>query len=236
MDKLAIISDVHANYFALKAVLKDIESNGIHSVICLGDMVGYGSMPNECITELRSRNIKCLLGNHDSYLIGDTNCERSNTVVDIINRHKAEVSYENKHWLSNLKSRYFFEKKLFVHGGPDDHLDQYIYSVSKELFKVLPPEIKILICGHTHVQTLNTLGDFTFLNPGSVGQPRDGDNRASYAIFDEDEIYLKRVPYDVQAAMDDASDKGYPPQCYLNLMDGAQIGGRIDKIHVTLEI
>lgn len=234
MDKLAIISDVHANYFALKAVLKDIESNGIHSTVCLGDIVGYGSMPNECITELRSRNIKCLLGNHDSYLIGNTNCKRSKTVFDIINRHKAEVSDENKYWLSNLKPSFFYEEKLFVHGGPDYPLDQYIYSASKELFKALPPQIKILICGHTHVQTLHRWGDFTFLNPGSVGQPRDGDSRAAYAIFDENEICLKRVTYDVQAAMADASEKDYPPYSYLNLMDGAQIGGRIDKINITL--
>ena len=230
MGRIAIISDIHANFFALQAVLHDIENKQVDEIVCLGDLVGYGSMPNECVTEIRNREITCLLGNHDSYLLGYSTCERSHIVNQIIQRHSLEVSDKNKNWLSNLKSSHRFYDVQFFHGGPRNETDQYIYKVSKKLFSDLNPQIKKLVCGHTHVQAVFNLNELTFLNPGSVGQPRDGDNRAAYAIFENNKFYLTRVNYDINAAMQDAYSKGYEGFCYKNLQHGTQIGGRVDSI------
>lgn len=230
MGKIAILSDIHANFFALKAVLQEIENKKVDKIFCLGDLVGYGSMPNECVTEIRNRGITCLLGNHDSYLLGYTKCERSHIVNQIIQRHSNEVNEQNKNWLSKLKSSQRYEDIQFFHGGPKNETDQYIYHVSSDLVLDLDPRINKLACGHTHVQALLNLDNFTFLNPGSVGQPRDGDYRAAYAILENNNFYLQRVEYDVGAAMQDAQAKGYEEFWYNNLQKGTQIGGRVDII------
>ena len=176
------------------------------------------------------------MGNHDSYLIGESNCERSQTVAEIISRHKKEVSKENKIWLSSLRSSTLRSDKLFVHGGPNDSLDQYVYNFSNDLIEDLPLGVKFLICGHTHVQATFKYREFTFINPGSVGQPRDGDSRAAYAVLIDGQVMLRRVAYNIRAAIDHALADGYPLHCVSNLNKGTQIGGRIDTIRCGIPL
>jgi predicted phosphodiesterase len=224
---LAVISDIHANLAALEAVLADIDSKGILDILCLGDLVGYNAQPDECITLVRKRNIPTLLGNHDSYITTNKNCERSRVVAQIINDHKVLISSGNKAWLAQAQNRVQKGVDLFVHGGPSDSLDQYIYSVHEGLF---PSGISRLFVGHTHVQAVFDLGGKIFCNPGSVGQPRDGDPRAAYATVAANKIECHRISYDIARTVAAMQARGYEPFKYEGLWNGTQIGGRIDSI------
>jgi len=227
---IAILSDVHGNLPALEAVLRDADSRGCSRIISLGDVVGYYAQPGECIDMLRKRCAINILGNHDSYLVHDTTCERSKLVAGIVDYHKKIVTSEQLNWLKKSLPLHREGGNLFVHGGPDDPQDQYLYSVSQE---TIPRDVTYLFSGHTHVQALVEFEPKAFCNPGSVGQPRDGDCRAAYAILDGERISLHRVDYDIEQTASAMRDAGFESFCYENLHVGSQIGGRIDRINVT---
>jgi putative phosphoesterase len=226
---LAILSDIHGNLPALQAVMKDALARGCSRFISLGDVVGYYAQPGECIDLLRKHNAINILGNHDSYLVNDTNCLRSSAVSVIINHHKKIVAAAHLDWLKKSLSSLQEGTTLFMHGGPDDPLDQYLYTVSRTIF---PQGVDMLFCGHTHVQTMVNFDSKAYCNPGSVGQPRDGDPRAAYASIEEGKIMLHRVEYDISKTVDVMKSAGYEPFYYENLYKGSQIGGRIDRIKV----
>jgi len=226
---LAILSDIHGNLPALQAVMKDALSRGCDRFISLGDVVSYYAQPGECIDLLSEYNVINILGNHDSYLVDDTNCSRSKAVSSIIDYHKKIVTSTQLYWLK--KSRSFLQEgtTLFVHGGPEDPQDQYLYTVSSKIF---PDGVDTLFSGHTHVQVLVNFDGKIYCNPGSVGQPRDGDVRAAYAIMKKEKITLHRVSYDIDRTVAAMISAGYEAFYYENLYKGSQIGGRIDRIKV----
>jgi len=224
---LAIISDIHANLAALRAVLKDLDEQGCTEVLCLGDVVGYNAEPEECVQLLKARGIQNLLGNHDSYITTGQNCERSQVVASIIDDHRTRLSKDSIDWLKQSLPRLSMGDILFVHGGPDDPVDQYIYEVDETLF---PEGVNVLFAGHTHVQAKFDIGGKVFCNPGSVGQPRDGDPRAAYAILDGGSIRLRRVAYDVARTVQVMDARGYEPYKSRGLANGAQINGKVSSI------
>lgn len=226
---LAILSDIHGNLPALQAVMKDALARGCDRFISLGDVVSYYAQPGECIDLLKKHNATNILGNHDSYLVNDTNCPRSRAVSVIVDHHKKIVTASQLDWLK--QSLPFLQEgtTLYVHGGPEDPQDQYLYTVSSKIF---PPGVDVLFSGHTHVQTLVEFDGKTYCNPGSVGQPRDGDTRAAYATIEEGKIVLHRVAYDIDRTVAVMKKAGYEPLYYENLYKGAQIGGRIDQVKV----
>jgi putative phosphoesterase len=226
---LAILSDIHGNLPALEAVMKDALARGCNRFISLGDVVSYYAQPGECIDLLREHNVINILGNHDSYLVNDTNCPRSRAVSIIIDHHKKILTSTQISWLK--KSRSFLQEgaTLFVHGGPEDPQDQYLYTVSS---KVFPQGVNKLFSGHTHVQALVDFDGKTYCNPGSVGQPRDGDVRAAYATMEEEKITLHRVDYEIDKTVAAMISAGYKAFYYENLYKGSQIGGRIDQIKI----
>ena len=229
---IAIISDIHSNYEALKSVLGDIDNQNVKKIICLGDLVGYHSEPEKCLSILRKRNIECLLGNHDSYLTDYSYCSRSKTVNEIINRQRKQVSIKNLNWVKSLKTFKLENKTLFTHGGPANYIDQYVTEINSALFE---NEYNFLIVGHTHVQfKYKTNDNKLFLNPGSVGQPRDGDPRAAYAIIDGTSITLKRVTYNISATIKNMVDLDYPKFIYQNLYKGLDLKGYNNKISISL--
>ncbi|PKK89727.1 MAG: metallophosphoesterase [Candidatus Wallbacteria bacterium HGW-Wallbacteria-1] len=229
---IAILSDIHGNLPALEAVLRNAESKGCSRYISLGDVVGYYAQPGECIDLLRQYETINILGNHDSYLVNDTRCLRSRVVADIIEYQKNIVTRAQISWLQRSVPSYRENKFLFLHGGPDNFLDQYLYTISSE---IIPDNCDFMFTGHTHVQTLVNFDKCTYCNPGSVGQPRDGDNRAAYAIIDGENIFLQRVVYDIDQTALSMKKAGFESFCYENLFAGAQIGGRIDHINVIRE-
>ena len=231
---IGIISDIHANYAALKAVISDAEKYNCQRFICLGDIAGYHCEINECIEVLRELpSLVLIKGNHDQYLIDNIGCSRSKHVTYTLSYQHSVISRENIEWLSKGLSHYSLGINYFTHGGASDKLEQYIYRVSDAIF---PEGFTQLFVGHTHVQTLLTFGNKVFCNPGSVGQPRDGDARAAYAILnDENEIVVKRVAYDITKTQQAMQKAGFPNYSYANLLIGAQVGGRIDSIKLLAQ-
>ncbi|BAQ65661.1 metallophosphoesterase [Geminocystis sp. NIES-3709] len=226
---IAILSDIHGNLPALEAVLKDAIAQGCNRFVSLGDVVGYYAQPGECIDLLRQYNTINIMGNHDSYLVFDTNCERSKLVASIIDYHKKIISKKQLDWLKRSLISYQENTYLFIHGGPKNYQDQYLYSISRE---TIPIDVDYLFSGHTHVQTLVKFGQKIYCNPGSIGQPRDGDYRAGYATLDGSDIYLHRVAYDIDKTAIAMKKAGFDEFCYENLYNGSQIGGRIDKVEI----
>ncbi|MFJ7565826.1 metallophosphoesterase family protein [Herminiimonas sp. NPDC097707] len=227
---LAILSDIHGNLPALEAVIADAKSRGCTNFLSLGDVAGYGAQPGECIDLLRELGAKNILGNHDSYITLEENCPRSRVVTQIIDYQRSVLSPAHVDWLKASVDYLRDGDRLFVHGGPEDPRDQYIYNVARE---IIPAGVRWLFSGHTHVQIVVDFDDCGYCNPGSVGQPRDGDNRAAYAVLYQDKVELHRVPYDIDRAVEAMKAAGFEPFCYENLYKGAQIGGRIDSIKIT---
>ncbi|MBC7284516.1 metallophosphoesterase family protein [Hoeflea sp.] len=226
---LAILSDIHANLAALEAVLADARARGCDRFICLGDVVGYNAEPEECCQLLMEAGVTNILGNHDSYITTGENCTRSKVVAGIIDDHRTRLSPESLAWLSRSSPLIRDGDVLMVHGGPEDPLDQYVREVDATVF---PEGITVLFAGHTHVQFSHRFGEKLFCNPGSVGQPRDGDPRAAYAIWHDGQVTLHRVEYDIERTIAVMMERGYAPFLARGLPQGAQINGRVDTILV----
>lgn len=222
--RILVISDIHANLSALEAVIQD--AGQFDRVWCLGDVVGYGPEPNECVTRLREFDITCLAGNHDMAVTGRAPLwDFTPNAQEVIFWTRHWLTDSNHEWLKALPDTTLIQEHgiTLVHASPRDPVWEYISE--REVAKYNLDFIKTPIClnGHTHIplifrkpwdgmkileETLRvntpirlTGLDLMFINPGSVGQPRDEDPRAAYAIIDLDEMILThhRVQYDVSA-------------------------------------
>lgn len=226
---IAILSDIHGNLPALEAVFQDAISLGCSRFISLGDVVGYYAQPSECIDLLLQHKVLNIMGNHDFYLVFNTTCTRSKVVAEMVDYHKKIINKAQLDWIRKSLPIYWEDGCLFVHGGLDDFQEQYLYTIDK---KMIPIDTDYFFSGHTHVQIFIEFGQKAYCNPGSVGQPRDGDWRAAYAILDNQKIILRRVKYDIDRTAAVMKKAGFDAFCYENLYNGTQIGGRIDKINV----
>ena len=228
---IAVLTDIHGNLPALEAVLGKVDELGCERIISLGDVTGYYAQPSECIDLLQQRDAIQLLGNHDRYLIDGSGCPRSKLVTELLIHQEKVVSTAQREFLASLESRYDEGDASFVHGGWKDPLDEYVYRVEAERF---PPGFRFYFSGHTHVQCNVPLRDGrVYCNPGSVGQPRDGDHRSAFAVYTGEAVELHRVDYDIDATAQAMRDAGFDEErLWMNLYEGAQIGGRVDKITV----
>ena len=226
---IAVIADVHGNYPALRAVLEDIDSLGVNKIYSLGDIAGYYSMINECIDLLRKKKIPNIMGNHDYYLVNNKLCSRSNTANICLGFQKKIIISENMEWLKKSLPVIEVGNMRMVHGGWRDYSEEYIYNVEEAYFANL--EGNYFFSGHTHVQFLKKFRDKVYCNPGSIGQPRDGDNRAAYVLIDNEsgEIVLKRVSYSIDEIALHMKTNGFDTCFYENLYNGSRIGGAIDR-------
>ena len=219
--RYAIIADIHANLAAFTAVLDDIKRwGGVDEIWCLGDIVGYGPDPHQCIELLRQYNHVCVAGNHDWAAIGKLATSEFNPDAGIVCRWTTQqLSPEDVEYLENLPEIIQKGDFTLVHGSPREHIWEYLISIgsAKENFDYF--QSQFCLVGHSHVPMVfkydetDTCSSSQFvpdiklvlgksrliINPGAVGQPRDGDPRASYAIYDSETemIRLCRVPYDV---------------------------------------
>jgi putative phosphoesterase len=183
--QIGLISDIHANLPALRAVLAALQS--ADAILCAGDMTGYFDSPNEVIAELRARNVEMIAGNHDVYLHNPP--PSPNAVLQrSLDFTRATITGENLAFLATL----LCEKTLALdgiriamyHGSPWNPQEQYIYPDFKNWDRFADIDADIVLLGHTHRPILRQIGSVTLINPGSVGQPRDGDPRPSYAVLD----------------------------------------------------
>ena len=210
---IAIISDIHGNYIALQEVLKAIDGLKIKEIYCLGDVAGYYSQVNECCEALRQRDVTCIMGNHDWYMVGKSFCARSKSVNDCIRYQRTIITPENFDWLAGFPVFLRIDDLCMVHGGWTDPIDEYVKPEKAYFEKVAG---KFFLSGHTHAQTLRKFDDMIYCNPGSVGQPRDKDNRAAFATFDGQNFQLHRVGYDfhkVGVLMEKAGFNSYYYEC-----------------------
>jgi len=227
MTDIAFISDIHGNYPALRAVLSDIDSRGIKNIVCLGDLVGYYSMINEVIDTIKKREIKCIIGNHDFALLYNNGIiERSKTCTDILKKQKEFISTENQKYLTQLTQSVLVEHiSTFycVHGGLIDPIDEYLELVDESYFLKNNFEYQILATGHTHKLINKTIGKFTHINPGSVGQPRDGDWRSSYLVTNGINHKHIRVEYEVDEIVTDMKNRNFEDYIFKGLYTGEKI-------------
>ncbi|WP_018249880.1 metallophosphoesterase family protein [Orenia marismortui] len=201
--RVAVISDVHGNIFALESVLEDIEGRNVDEIVCTGDLVGYGPFPNEVIAKIEELGIKTIQGNYDDAIANrriacgcDYKTERSQKIgMSSMNYTAMETSEENKEFLANLPFSLILEienkKALFVHGSPR-RINEYLYEDSKELEEVAG-ELKedILVCGHTHLPYHKIISGKHMMNVGSIGKPKHGNPNAIYTIIEVIEAKVK---------------------------------------------
>jgi len=220
--RYAILADVHANLAALEAVLADIEEKGgVDELWCLGDIVGYGPDPGECIRLLKQRCSACIAGNHDLGAVGKLNLAYFNPAAAAACRWTSgqlgpsDVRYLEELPLTLLEGDFFL-----AHGSPAEPALEYIISTGIAARNFSFFDSRYCLVGHTHVpMAFRQEGDSAssialssgiglvlgtkrmIINPGGVGQPRDGDPRASYAIHDSEGSILRlyRVEYDIAA-------------------------------------
>ena len=216
--KIAIISDIHGNYEALKAVLSELDGMNISDIYCLGDVIGYYSQVNECCEELRSRRIPCVMGNHDWYMAGGGFCPRSRSVNDCLVYQRKVITAENVNWLQSFPVQRQIGDLRMLHGGWSDPVDEYLEPTGEYFSRV---NGSVFVSGHTHIQRLENYGDKVYCNPGSVGQPRDGDPRAAFAVYDGS-FLLHRVEYDMQKVFDLMKEAGFNDYYYGCLKTGAR--------------
>ena len=167
------------------------------------------------------------MGNHDWYLATGESCPRSNSANRCLDYQRTIISKNNLDWLATLKPNALIEELNIVHGGWHDALDEYI-TPSTDYFADI--QRHFFASGHTHVPCIWSDGDKTYCNPGSVGQPRDGDARASFAIWDGKEFSLYRVVYHFRPLQQAMQNAGFEAYFYENLAMGTRIGGKIDTL------
>lgn len=201
--KIAVISDIHSNIYALDSVLADIETKDVDMIVCTGDLVGYGTRPNEVIQTLKKNKILTIMGNYDD-AIGNLKIVCGCDYPDPKDAEKAGLSMhftgqtttnENKEYLRNLPKEliFTFDNKTirFVHGSTR-LINEYLKENSKEADEVMSELVEnILVCGHTHIPYAKYYGKKLLINAGSVGKPKTGNPNANYVIIDiknEDEI------------------------------------------------
>ncbi|MEE8352904.1 MAG: metallophosphoesterase family protein [Dehalococcoidales bacterium] len=243
----AILADTNGNLTALTAVLDDIERRGgVDGVWCLGDVVGYGPEPSACIDRLRETTDVCVAGNHDRAAGGKIDTADFNPAAAIASRWTAgRLSPQGKEYLGDLPPRLVRGDFTMVHGSPRDPIWEYLVSGAAAAENLAHFETRYCLVGHTHVPMVFAAGDGgvdgsctarhwttddpvileerrLIVNPGSIGQPRDGDPRASYAIHDGNEgsLRLYRVGYDVRATQKKMQALGLPERLISRLEHG----------------
>lgn len=223
---IAIISDIHGNYPALKAVVEDIHRHGCNQIISLGDVAGYYCFINECIDLCKEQGIVNILGNHDYYLTSGIGCPRSYSANVCLEYQAKVITPENMKWLHNSEPFIDIADISMRHGGWKDPLDEYIYEFSFDM--VMDRNERIFVSGHTHKQLLMRDKGKIYLNPGSVGQPRDYDPRAAYAIITDDyDVILQRVEYPIKDTIETMRHCGFQDRLSDCLLRGTKIGEEI---------
>jgi putative phosphoesterase len=216
--RVAVISDIHANRVALDAVAADLPDV---PVVCAGDVVGYNPWPAGCVAWVRGRDVPTVLGNHDRMVATGDNFGGNPMARAGITHAREQLDDEQVGWLGSLPAeRTLFDGRLkVVHGHPEDP-DHYTYP--REFSPELLGGEDVLVVGHTHVQAHERYEEGVVLNPGSVGQPRDRDPRAAYALVDlaDLEVEERRVEYDIEQVVEAVGDAGLPERTGDRLREG----------------
>ncbi len=221
--RLAVLSDIHSNLQALREALRLIDQFRVDEVYCLGDIVGYGGNPNECVTLVRERCSKVVKGNHDLATVDLAHSDSHPEAGKIANAWTFEVlTEESREYLAWLPFRHVGPEITLVHASPESPFDwRYINSVESASREFAHFSTPICLVGHTHVPAVigEDLESFTIrrnakfiINVGSVGQPRDGNPQLSFGIIDTEAWTYDniRADYDIQGAANAIAKAGLP--------------------------
>jgi predicted phosphodiesterase len=230
--RVAVVSDIHSNLHALEAVLERIDAERPDAFWCLGDLVGYGPKPNECVELVRARATVCLAGNHDLAVRGrmDTN-EFSGDAGVAAEWTRGVLTPDAGAYLDELEPEARVDDVALYHGSARDAIWEYVLTDEAALTTIAIADAPLVLVGHSHAALKASVRDDVFegglaaagdeidfgdgrhlLNPGSVGQPRDGDPRASYLMLDLDarRARFERVAYDIALTQSEMLDVGLP--------------------------
>jgi putative phosphoesterase len=227
-DRVAVITDIHANLPALECALERIEELGIELVLCGGDLVGYGPHPNEVCALIEERAIPTIYGNYDYAIardLDDCGCA-------YVTSHDRELGQRSVEWTlehTDERSKAFMRELPFdlqfavgdtqvhlVHGSPRKVNEYLFQDKPARLYERLAAseEADVLVFGHTHKPWVHEYGGVLFVNCGSVGKPKDGDPRGAFAVLEADgsdvRVHIERVAYDAEAVAREVASVGLP--------------------------
>jgi predicted phosphodiesterase len=237
--RAAVFSDIHANLPALEAVLGDIEDAGMDELWCLGDVIGYGASPNECVELVREHCEACLVGNHDLAALGRLDTSTFSTAAaTAVEWTTANSSRASLDFLRGLQPADSSRPAALYHASPRDPVWEYVLWPDQAADCLQVQERRVSLIGHSHVALFFSSPDGDgddapaeargwqagagtrleidegrwLINPGSVGQPRDGDPRAAWLELDTDswEATYHRIPYEIERAATAIEDAGLP--------------------------
>jgi predicted phosphodiesterase len=238
--KIALFGDIHANYEALEAVLDDAHEHGCDSYICLGDVVGYNADPIACLERVRQMGCPIVKGNHDEDAGGDHSLEMMNPVAaQALQWTREQLSAEQREWLARLRMVRQVSDFTIVHSTLDQpNAWNYVTNKFDAMSNFSYQFTQVCFHGHTHVpkvfirsarvqevkadSVVIEPGMKYFINAGSVGQPRDGNWRASYCIFDTNvqTVFFRRLEYNIKLAQQKIIDAGLPEVLATRLSEG----------------
>jgi predicted phosphodiesterase len=230
--KFAIIADIHGNLEALQVVLADTREQKCTHYACVGDVVGYGANPSECLKIVRDMGMPCVKGNHDEYCSVDQQLDGFNAhAAEAVNWTRKQLSDDDRQWLRDLKYFRLVTSFSMVHATLDvPQRWGYVFDKLAAAASFTYQNTSVCFFGHTHVPVAfirdtqvrgGTYSKFKvdsskkyFVNVGSVGQPRDNNPKSAYVVYDVDEgvIELRRLEYDIAAAQQKILDAGLPPR------------------------
>jgi len=240
--RIAVFSDIHANLHALEAVLAEVDRESPDELWCLGDTVGYGPRPNECVNLVRARSSLALCGNHDLAVLGTIDItEFSGDAGRAARWTRSVLGPPQRDWLAGLAPSAKRDEAELFHGSPRDAVWDYVLSEEVAQTSLLATTAPLVLVGHSHVAlalaaengyvqgglapdgTVAELGGRRWLlNPGSVGQPRDGDPRAAWLLADLDGgvATFRRVAYDIEQTQAEIRARGLPEGLATRLSHG----------------
>jgi predicted phosphodiesterase len=235
--RTAVISDIHSNLEALTAVLNRIRTLRVDEIVSLGDVVGYNANPNECIDIMRSEQILSILGNHDAAAAGLEDPDNFNPQARAaVLWTREQLTGENKQYLIDLQREQFVRDFYLFHGSihdtnryilfRDDAVDNFRelaglrrssdlgFFGHSHVMTVLMEQDGIIATSLSHDDLFLQQGKRYLINPGSVGQPRDGDPRAAFLVYDDQDrkVAFFRIEYDLRRCQDKIVNAGLPPQ------------------------
>jgi len=237
--RVGLLSDIHGNRVALDAVREDMPA--VDALVCAGDIVGYNPWPADCVAWVRGQRghqtagsespddeqrnreqpVPTVMGNHDRAVAGSSSFRFNSQAGAGVRYAREQLSEDDIEWLAGLPDqRRLLDGRLkVVHGHPDDP-DRYTFP--ENFTADLLGDEDVLVLGHTHLQHHETFKEGIVVNPGSVGQPRDGDPRAAYAVLDlaESTVEQRRVEYDIEAVIDAIEDTDLPGAIGRRLQQG----------------
>ncbi|VVB90403.1 Calcineurin-like phosphoesterase superfamily domain protein [uncultured archaeon] len=222
---VGLIADVHSNAVALRAVLPILDAMGAEKILHAGDIIGYNPYPDETIGLFKKKKIISILGNHERALITGDTSDFNPYAAAALKWTKNTMSSDNIDYIRELKNVEHINLQgiriTLVHGSPKDP-DEYVYPEDVEPDLLKADDCDILVLGHTHIQFKKEYAEGMIVNPGSVGQPRDGDPRAAFAVLDADtgKIKLERASYDIEKVIEDMLAAHLPEKLAFRLRAG----------------